>query len=116
MGTREGRAVRGAPVSEAVKNRRAEDYEDFFEGTAPAIWGPLAVVDEEKPMWLTRHPGADDHHGRLATLSHDSKHHRITENHDGSLTVDGEDGGVGSILCRHCGWHGFLTAGEWTEA
>lgn len=93
----------------AMGGYRAAGYDDYFAHGAGAYWGPLAVKGQSRPSWLNTPPCG--HLGRLATQSQDTAgQHEITEHGDGSITVSP------SILCRECGWHGWLEDGEWRLA
>lgn len=91
---------------ETTHGRRATSYDDYFNDQVGAYWGPLNVSGQDRPLWLNTPPCG--HPGRLATQSHDtSGQHQIEEHDDGTITVDP------SILCRECGWHGYLERGIW---
>lgn len=94
-------------AGDLTQGRASTGYEDFFSGEAheQGVWWKRPVVhgpNGPEVMWMTRHPGAG-HHGRL----HDD--HVVTEHEDGTITVEP------SILCRTCGWHGYLERGVWRE-
>lgn len=91
-------------AGDLTEGRAAEGYDDFFGSSDPTWWmlRPEKKEGASGPLWLTRHPGAD-HHGSLADG------HEVTEHEDGTISV------YPSILCRACGWHGYLERGVWRE-
>lgn len=105
-------------MSERVRGRSAESYDDFFKDDRVPKWWKRAVVDGEgsKTMWMIKFPGPIDllGHGRLSDA------HEVDEHEDGTISVVPKPGNSNSILHtipgREIQWHGYIDHGVFYEA
>jgi hypothetical protein len=96
-----------------TQGHRANDYDEFWE-SASCWWQWETLESGEKFVrWMVRPPCG--HHFLLAGGAQEPPHHDVEEHEDGAISVVPQPGNSNSILCPHCGWHGYIYAGVWRE-
>jgi hypothetical protein len=99
-----------------VEGRTSPDYDDFYANDPqPRIRKMLDVVEDCAQGRLT----GDVFFG-MPPCGHRfafNERHIIDEHPDGTFTVAPQPtppSGHNSILCRSCGWHGYIDHNVWT--
>jgi hypothetical protein len=96
-----------------VQGRTSPDYEDYWSvDPQPRIQKARDVTDGE--------PGVAIYHG-MPPCGHRfyfNERHVVEEHEDGTFSVTPQPTppqGMNSILCRACGWHGYVYRNVWRE-
>lgn len=96
-----------------MQGRTSPDYEDFWaDDPQPRIQKFIDVTNGE--------PGVPGYHGKAPCghVFHFNERHVVDEHEDGSFSVTPQPTpptGMNSILCRACGWHGYIIRNDWYE-
>ena len=108
-----------------MKGRRISiEYDADGRAKFPAIEqpgdyaGPVMGWTADKPAVFFLKPNARDPDApKIARTIHHviSPPHTFTEEPDGTLTIRASIGDTHGPNSESDGWHGFLTAGEWTK-
>lgn len=95
-----------------MQGRTSTSYEDFWaEDDQPRIYRLTDVTDPDHPRPM--------YHGK-APCGHVfcfNERHIVDEHEDGTFSVTPQPtppSGHNSILCRACGWHGYVHHNVWT--
>lgn len=91
--------------------RTSESYDDYWaDDPQPRIYRLTDVTDPDNPR--------PAYHG-MAPCGHRfyfNERHVVVEEPDGTFTVSPQPtppSGQNSILCRACGWHGYIDHNVW---
>lgn len=100
-------------MSEGVQGRTVESYDDFFaDDPQPRIWESQNGDDPQMPVRAYFGMAPCGHR------FHFNERHVVVRNDDGTFTVSPQPTppeGQNSILCRQCGWHGYIDHNVWTS-
>lgn len=96
-----------------MQGRTSDSYEDYFaDDPQPRIREMLDVTEGE--------PGVPSYMG-MAPCGHRfqfNERHVVEKHDDGTFSVTPQPtppSGQNSILCRACGWHGYVLRNDWYE-
>lgn len=97
-------------MGEGIQGRTSESYDDYFaDDPQPRIWKASDITDPEHPV--------PAFHG-MAPCGHRfyfANEHEVDEHGDGTFSVQPKPSNSNSILCRVCGWHGYVDHNIWTS-
>lgn len=96
-----------------TQGRTSGNYDDFWaKDDQPRIWRLTDVSEPDAPRatFLGKAP--------CGHVFHFSDRHVVDEHDDGTFSVTPQPtppSGQNSILCRACGWHGYIDHNVWRQ-
>jgi len=106
-----------------VKGKVFRSYDEVFAQPRLPGWWKWEHTEwyddggrhEEVRWWLRKPCG---HESLLASPGNpdaNGRHHEVEEHADGTISVLPRPENSNSILCRQCGWHGYIRAGVFEQ-